>query len=139
MKILVVNGHPRSDSFCGALADAYVAGAREAGHEVDVLLLSEMKLEPFIKLKHSSINPVAYPAEMTAIHDKMLWKEDRAGLVVTVALAVAVALQSRLSSTWANTTTVDPDSAPSPEGSWERAKAVAERDCRVTRLDDAVM
>ena len=69
----------------------------------------------------------------------MLRKEDKAGLEVTVALAVTVALQSRLSSTWANTTTVDPDSAPSPAGSWERAKAVAERDCRVTRLDDAVM
>ena len=68
----------------------------------------------------------------------MFWKEDRAGLDVTVALAVAVALQSRLSSTWANTTTVDPVSAPSPAGSWERAKEVAERDCRVTRLEEAV-
>jgi putative NADPH-quinone reductase len=75
MKILVVNGHPRSDSFCGALADAYVAGAREAGHEVDVLLLSEMNLEPYIKLRHSSINPASYPAEMTAIHDKVLWAD----------------------------------------------------------------
>jgi putative NADPH-quinone reductase len=75
MKILVINGHPRSNSFCGALADAYVAGAREAGHEVEVLLLSDMNLESFISLKHSSMNPVTYPAEMKAIHAKMLWAD----------------------------------------------------------------
>ena len=32
--ILVVLGHPRSDSLCGALADAYAEGARAAGADV---------------------------------------------------------------------------------------------------------
>ena len=66
----------------------------------------------------------------------MFWKEYRAGLDETEALAVAVALQSRLSRTCANTT-VDPD--PSPAGSCERVKALAERDWSVTRFDETVM
>lgn len=44
MRIAVIQGHPdpRGGHFCHALADAYVAGAREAGHEpslVDVARL----------------------------------------------------------------------------------------------------
>ncbi|MBO1752620.1 NAD(P)H-dependent oxidoreductase [Actinotalea sp. BY-33] len=40
-RILVVLGHPRSDSLCGGLAEAYAAGARAAGAEVTVLRLGE--------------------------------------------------------------------------------------------------
>lgn len=39
--ILVVLGHPRSDSLCGALADAYAGGARDAGADVTVLRLGD--------------------------------------------------------------------------------------------------
>jgi NAD(P)H dehydrogenase (quinone) len=75
MKILVINGHPRAGSFVGALADSYAGGARGAGHEVDVLALSEMNLEPYLKLQHSSLNPLDYPADMAAIHERMLWAD----------------------------------------------------------------
>ena len=69
----------------------------------------------------------------------MFWKDDSAGLVFTVTVAVAVLLQSRLSSTCAKTTVgTVPEPLPSPAGSWESAKAVAERDCKVTRLDEEV-
>src|SRR4051794_18859287 len=35
-RILIINGHPdaRRERYCAALADAYAAGALEAGHEV---------------------------------------------------------------------------------------------------------
>ena len=36
-RVLVILGHPRLDSFCGALAGAYEAGARAAGFEVERL------------------------------------------------------------------------------------------------------
>ncbi len=40
-RILVVLGHPRSASLCGALADSYADGARAAGADVTVLRLGD--------------------------------------------------------------------------------------------------
>lgn len=33
-RILVILGHPAKESFCAALADSYVEGAKTAGNEV---------------------------------------------------------------------------------------------------------
>lgn len=46
MRVLVINGHPRRGSLCEALADAYVAGAAQAGADVRVMRLAELKFEP---------------------------------------------------------------------------------------------
>jgi putative NADPH-quinone reductase/1,4-dihydroxy-2-naphthoate octaprenyltransferase len=43
---LVVLGHPRKDSLCGALADAYAAGAEEAGVQLRRLDVAEMTFNP---------------------------------------------------------------------------------------------
>ena len=42
-RVLVVDGHPDKDRarFCHALADAYVAGAREGGHETRLIVLAD--------------------------------------------------------------------------------------------------
>lgn len=48
-KILVVLGHPDATSFCGALAAHYVGGARQAGHDVTLMSLSEMAFDPVLK------------------------------------------------------------------------------------------
>lgn len=61
MKILVVDGHPSRGSFVGALADEYVAGARGQGHDVEVLRLSEMHLEPYMTYQHGTDDPVITP------------------------------------------------------------------------------
>jgi len=45
MKVLVILGHPRPDSYCSALADAYSAGALAAGAEVEFLRLSDLDFE----------------------------------------------------------------------------------------------
>jgi putative NADPH-quinone reductase/1,4-dihydroxy-2-naphthoate octaprenyltransferase len=45
MNVLVVLGHPRSDSLCGSLAGAYAEGAREAGCAVRELPLGELEFE----------------------------------------------------------------------------------------------
>ena len=45
MKVLVILGHPRKDSYCAAVAAAYVRGAKEAGMEVAYLQLSDMNFE----------------------------------------------------------------------------------------------
>lgn len=40
--ILVILGHPSLDSFCRALADSYIKGAKESGHEIKTLLLGDL-------------------------------------------------------------------------------------------------
>ena len=45
MKVLVILGHPRKDSYCADLATAYMRGATEAGAEVAYLVLADMQYE----------------------------------------------------------------------------------------------
>jgi NAD(P)H dehydrogenase (quinone) len=45
-KITVVLGHPDSSSFCGALATAYCAAARAAGHSIQYFSLGDMSFDP---------------------------------------------------------------------------------------------
>lgn len=45
MNVLVILGHPRKDSYCAALAAAYIRGAIEAGAEVEYLILAELDFE----------------------------------------------------------------------------------------------
>lgn len=44
-RILVVQGHPDASAnhFCSALANAYIKGAQETGHEINLLAVSKLK------------------------------------------------------------------------------------------------
>lgn len=44
-KVLIILGHPRSQSLCGALAEQYVEGAAAAGAETRLLRLAELNLD----------------------------------------------------------------------------------------------
>ncbi len=55
MKILVIDGHPYSESFCRALADAYCSGAKEANHEVQVLTLRDLQFDPLLRKGYREI------------------------------------------------------------------------------------
>ena len=50
MRILIVDGHPdRSEQrFCHALAAAYAEGARQSGHDVQVITIASMDI-PFLR------------------------------------------------------------------------------------------
>ena len=43
MKITILNGSPRKEN-TAAMAEAFATGAREAGHEVDILQVGKMKI-----------------------------------------------------------------------------------------------
>lgn len=46
MKILVIFDHPRRDSFCGAVLDAYVKGLESAGHQAEIADLHAEGFDP---------------------------------------------------------------------------------------------
>lgn len=48
-RVLVILGHPTNDSFCGALVEYYVEGAREAKAEIKVLRLGELDFNPILQ------------------------------------------------------------------------------------------
>lgn len=50
MNVLLVMGHPRRDSFCAALADAYKEGAIRAGVTVRTLVLAELQFDPHVRV-----------------------------------------------------------------------------------------
>jgi len=47
--ILVILGHPETESFCGALADSFTKGAEVGGRKVDRLNLGDMDFDPVLK------------------------------------------------------------------------------------------
>jgi NAD(P)H dehydrogenase (quinone) len=50
-KVLVILGHPRLESYCNALSQAYERGAKEAGAEVRRLDLARLEFDPIFKLE----------------------------------------------------------------------------------------
>ena len=46
--ILVILGHPSSQSFCNAVAEHYAEGAKHSGTEVRVLKLGELNFNPIL-------------------------------------------------------------------------------------------
>jgi putative NADPH-quinone reductase len=47
-KILVILGHPDTESFCGALATAYIEGANAAAAEIRELRIGELNFDPIL-------------------------------------------------------------------------------------------
>lgn len=70
-KVLVIQGHPREDSFCVALAQEYVNGSRTAGNEVQTLQLADLDLGRFLVLERAA----ADPEFLKQIHEQLLWAD----------------------------------------------------------------
>lgn len=54
-RILVILGHPTNDSFCGALANSYVEGAKAAGNEVQLIFLGNLSFDPVLHKGYAMI------------------------------------------------------------------------------------
>ncbi|HOV18163.1 MAG TPA: NAD(P)H-dependent oxidoreductase [Ottowia sp.] len=56
--ILVIDAHPNADSLCSALARRYVEGARQAGADVQVLTLRELRFDPVLHKGYQGDQPL---------------------------------------------------------------------------------
>ena len=57
-RVLVIVGHPSTDSFCAALADSYVETAIGAGQDVRVLYLGDLRFDPVLHEGYNRIQPL---------------------------------------------------------------------------------
>jgi 1,4-dihydroxy-2-naphthoate octaprenyltransferase len=73
MNVLIILGHPRTDSLCGALADAYGKGARAAGTEVRRLDLATLDFDPDVHTP--SPNQQAFEDDIREARELIVWAE----------------------------------------------------------------
>jgi len=73
INVLVILGHPRSDSFCGALAEAFCEGARAAGVQLRRLNLSEMDFDT--DLHRVSPNDQPLEEDLCRARELFLWAD----------------------------------------------------------------
>lgn len=72
-KILVINGHPKIDSFCHALSDSYVEGAKKAGNHVKIITLRNLHLEQFLKCEYTE--QIDLPEELLEVQELIAWSD----------------------------------------------------------------
>ncbi|CAH1652329.1 Putative NADPH-quinone reductase [Hyphomicrobiales bacterium] len=62
-RIVIIQGHPDPDEqrLCRALADAYIEGAREAGHDINSIDLASLEI-PFLRSQSSFENDPVPPS-----------------------------------------------------------------------------
>ena len=64
-KILLVIGHPKSDSFCHALADSFIHGAKENNNEIKIIDLYKEKFDPVYDLEEDAADVIKYQEMVT--------------------------------------------------------------------------
>ncbi|MBP8205237.1 MAG: NAD(P)H-dependent oxidoreductase, partial [Giesbergeria sp.] len=72
-RILIIQGHPASDSLCAGLASAYAEGAQAAGAEVRWLRLGEMDFDPLLHAGYRDAQPLE--PDLVAAQAAMVWAE----------------------------------------------------------------
>ena len=48
-KILIINGHPMKDSFCGAIAEKYQNAALSSGAQCEIIHLIDLQFDPILR------------------------------------------------------------------------------------------
>ena len=72
-KTLIIQGHPDSESYCRALANAYKVGAINAGAEVQEIIVSDLKFNPNLEFgyrKRTELEP-----DLLTAQEKIKWAE----------------------------------------------------------------
>lgn len=71
--IAVILGHPDTGSFCGAIARAYVSGARSAGAEVREVNLGELAFDPVLWHGYNQIQPLE--PDLVSAQETIRWAD----------------------------------------------------------------
>lgn len=72
-RILVILGHPRRDSFCGAIGNSYVEGAKAAGNEVQQIFLGDLSFDPVLRNGYSTIQELE--PDLVAAQSAITWAQ----------------------------------------------------------------
>lgn len=72
-RVLVILGHPSSNSYGSALAEAYTEAARQAGHDVWLLRLDRLQFDPILHDGYHRVQPLE--PDLRAAQDAILWAE----------------------------------------------------------------
>lgn len=72
-RILVVLGHPARDSFCAALANAYIAGANASGHEVQLISVGDLNFDPVLHDAYATIQELE--PDLAAAQAAITWAQ----------------------------------------------------------------
>ena len=72
-QLTVILGHPDPFSFCGHIAETYVAAARAAGHSVRLFRLGEMSFDPV--LRHGYATPQELEPALLEIREAIDWAQ----------------------------------------------------------------
>lgn len=72
-KILVLLGNPDTKSYSGSIADAYETGAKEAGHEVERVNISDMHFDPILHQGYKEIQELE--PDLKRMQDLWRWAD----------------------------------------------------------------
>lgn len=72
-KILIVNGHPDSESFCFGLAAAYKKGAINSGAEIKEVIIRDLVFNPNLEFGYG--HRIELEADLMAAQEKIKWAD----------------------------------------------------------------
>ena len=70
-KVFILDGHPDSETFCGALAQTAADGARSAGRDVRLIRLSDLAFDPNLMKGKKAEQPLE--PDLEKVRDALVW------------------------------------------------------------------
>jgi putative NADPH-quinone reductase len=72
-RILVIHGHPSEEGFTARLAQTYIDGAMDGGHEVEALWLGRLSFDPILRQGYRSAQTLE--PDLQKAQERLLWAE----------------------------------------------------------------